>query len=886
MKRIITVLLVVLLCWAVTACDEEKANEKDIVSSMVNSCITENGIYHISRESRKKLCFADFETGYDIVLCNKPECAHELYNGKTNPLPTCNAVTMHGEDYYGMIVYKDVLYTVENSINTNELYINKSNLDGSGKSTVATIKGWFMQNGVTPIICANGYMYYVGWDYSADMGEGEPDFNKLVESLYKIELSTGKVEKLIEKESGNGIYKFINLYTDGKKLYYNINNSISEYDETTASYQVKEWITDFYFYDLETGTEKQENAEGEYKGIVGICDDYSRVIEEYIEGKKVLTNNGRIIHEVGDREIFFVAEDKLIVRKIVGDLYTIIDIETAQIEKQFKGEGKVIIGSGEKYLVAKNITNDDFAIVSKDNFYKGNAYWNPVAQKIGTNENPITASPQATPTEMPLWEKVSAEMNEKYADKTRLVWYMNGALINSSEDFARMINEYLDKKGYDFFVDLYYTNGDWSEYNFTKSLKENKIQADIISTGFCIDPIGDSYYAYARDGLFAPMTEFFETESGKELRAFYNEKIWKSAEINGEVYGVTKRMAYEYDKVYVFNKAILDKYELSVDDFTGDLEKDYELFKRVYDAEIKENPDFVTVLFNENRNMMPYDRVMSNSTSPKCIVAKIGDENGGILNFYEQSDVSATLHTVKKYMDSGFCKTGNLPADMHNFFCIYTLSEKKYEMREIAQRSAPTNQQGEYLPLPDDLMVAGKWLEATSQVLTAVERCFGVASWSEHKDEAFEVIKLMSTDAEFANILMYGKEGSTYEIADGKVVYTSNSSGVSSRTWFFNDELLLLPRKGEAENKAEIYRQLYEKAETSAVTGFHYDNPETLELQQTIGRIEQEYAGLWNGAYEDVDATLAELNAKLYEAGLQTLLDDINTQYEAWKSIK
>ena len=64
------------------------------------------------------------------------------------------------------------------------------------------------------------------------------------------------------------------------------------------------------------------------------------------------------------------------------------------------------------------------------------------------------------------------------------------------------------------------------------------------------------------------------------------------------------------------------------------------------------------------------------------------------------------------------------------------------------------------------------------ELIRSIERINGVAkarvqiaeperSVFADKDEAFEVIKHMSTDAEFANILMYGKEGSTYEIEEG-----------------------------------------------------------------------------------------------------------------------
>jgi len=193
------------------------------------------------------------------------------------------------------------------------------------------------------------------------------------------------------------------------------------------------------------------------------------------------------------------------------------------------------------------------------------------------------------------------------------------------------------------------------------------------------------------------------------------------------------------------------------------------------------------------------------------------------------------------------------------------------------------------LQLPDDLELVAKRTESTGYVITGTERCYGIASWSEHKQEAFEVLKLLYTDSEFANIMRFGKKGETYEIVEGRAVYTEaaiEKAEIDSRHLYFSDIILNLPKEGERADKKEIYASRLEDAALTSLTGFHYDNPETVELQQTIGRIEQEYAGLWSGAYEDVEATLAELNAKLYEAGLQTLLDDINAQYEAWKSAK
>ena len=71
MKKFITVLLAVLFCFVAASCGEKKKG--DVVISGNGYCVTDSGIYHINRDN---MCFSDFATGYEVVLCNKPECNH------------------------------------------------------------------------------------------------------------------------------------------------------------------------------------------------------------------------------------------------------------------------------------------------------------------------------------------------------------------------------------------------------------------------------------------------------------------------------------------------------------------------------------------------------------------------------------------------------------------------------------------------------------------------------------------------------------------------------------------------------------------------------------------------------------------------------------------
>ncbi|MBE6871405.1 MAG: hypothetical protein E7491_05570 [Ruminococcaceae bacterium] len=386
MKKVITILLAVLLCFAVASCDEEKANERDLAVSeegIFGCFVAENGIYHIEGEN---MYFADFETGYDVVLCNKPGCMHLPYNQETNPLPTCDSVSMHGEQLFDVVVYKGALYWVTNDFADSKLCIYKSELDGSLKRLIATEKGFYLSSISTPTVCTGDRLYYVGTDVTA-VAENEGMENQRTEKLICFDLLNGETKVLFEKQNQDGVRMFMNFFADEEKLYYTIDDGEYGYEETELSNgdiisMLKLQKQKYDLYALDLMTQEQEllhssQEEGVYVTALGLSDSQGMIFYNKYD---IYDSEGKMIYEDGG--FAYVAGDKLLTRKYENNDLSInvVDIPSGEIENSFKISSSNIQADTEKYIIVINMQSNKkvFWLCEKKDFYSGNVIWKEI----------------------------------------------------------------------------------------------------------------------------------------------------------------------------------------------------------------------------------------------------------------------------------------------------------------------------------------------------------------------------------------------------------------------------------------------------------------------------------------------------------------------------
>lgn len=161
--------------------------------------------------------------------------------------------------------------------------------------------------------------------------------------------------------------------------------------------------------------------------------------------------------------------------------------------------------------------------------------------------------------------------------------------------------------------------------------------------------------------------------------------------------------------------------------------------------------------------------------------------------------------------------------------------------------------------------------------------CLGYTS--ENPARAAKFFNLMYSNADLFNAVCWGLEGVNYTFNEDGTVSPVADSGYAISTWSYqygNTALSHIPA-GRGENFNTVWVEDNENAGFTYLFGFSWINTDVQnEIAACKAIIDQYTQGLKNGLYEDVAATMKELNDQLYAAGMQTILDNCQAQLDAW----
>ena len=159
---------------------------------------------------------------------------------------------------------------------------------------------------------------------------------------------------------------------------------------------------------------------------------------------------------------------------------------------------------------------------------------------------------------------------------------------------------------------------------------------------------------------------------------------------------------------------------------------------------------------------------------------------------------------------------------------------------------------------------------------------------AKNPERALMMLELFHQEMDYWRMLSYGIEGIHYEInPDGTLKALDTDRWVPGGycDWAFQREEWKLPVEGEPPNKQEVWDSFYTKAVDNPYAHFtvNFDNI-TNERAAVIATVTEYAKPLTYGYVADVDAGFAELKAKLDEAGLQVMMDEVNRQFAEFKA--
>lgn len=155
-------------------------------------------------------------------------------------------------------------------------------------------------------------------------------------------------------------------------------------------------------------------------------------------------------------------------------------------------------------------------------------------------------------------------------------------------------------------------------------------------------------------------------------------------------------------------------------------------------------------------------------------------------------------------------------------------------------------------------------------------------------EAAMTYMNELYTNPELANILAWGIEGTHYTIGeDGLANYAegvdSSTSGWNhSMGWLMPNQFITHVWTGNEPTLWDDIEKFNNEATASAASGFTFDSSNVTNELTAVQNVYNEYQKSVEYGFVDPETGIEEMNAKLMDAGLQKIIDEKQSQLDAW----
>lgn len=472
--------------------------------------------------------------------------------------------------------------------------------------------------------------------------------------------------------------------------------------------------------------------------------------------------------------------------------------------------------------------------------------------------------------------KKNTQTNANGDEVVELVWYQVGDAQQDAQTVIDKANEYTAEK---IGTTVKVVNVGWGDYN-------QKMQV-VINTGDQWDLCftcswANDYLQNANKGAFLALDDYLENE-GKGMYESIDKRFWEAAKVQGVTYGIPSEKEIGSMPMWVFNKELVDKYEIPYEDLHSleDLEPWLQLIK-------EKEPDVVPMYLTKDYTAPTY---MDKIQDP--IGIEYGDDTLTVKNVFETEKMKSTLATMRKYYQAGYINKDAATASDDK-------SVKRFVTKGDGQPYAELiwSKDLGYEVVATPIMDTKVTNSSARGAMTAINKN------SEHPEKAVEYMNLVNTDEYLRNLLNYGIEGVHYTkvdvsedekaAAEGKP-YTYDfkialdpvaSKNYSVPYWvqggLFNTYVL----ENEPIDKWATFKEFNDASEEAPSFGFDFNlEPVSTEVAGFRNVLDEFGKSLYTGSV-DPDEYLPKLLEKLDKTGVQKVIDEMQKQIDEWKAAK
>ena len=452
------------------------------------------------------------------------------------------------------------------------------------------------------------------------------------------------------------------------------------------------------------------------------------------------------------------------------------------------------------------------------------------------------------------------ENKDENISENKIVWVLPEGFINTTslQDNTVFLNQQLKKDGYNFSVAFKGVSGTGNNYykDVMKEMKNNT--ADIASLGLdAKEERVKPSVKLIKSGAFLNLNNYLKSAEGKKLHSAFHDKIWDTVKINGEICAIPSQTSQDGTAFAAFNKKIFGK----------------------------------NIAF-DGSSMQELDGILNKVKLPKG--------TNGILWQLAFRDICEQLGYVYENGVVTDIKTGvvSCPFETSEIVEYLKLLHKLYQEKKLVALDDGENSQisnmkfavwmgytrDEVFERVRDNM---KIVQLPYFFLTRTSGSTGVNKISKKKSEALQLLSLLYTDSKYANLLIHGKKGKTYQLKNGYAYdMEGNVKSEYAETFITGIYDYIYPWEEEEfpRNRAKEKRSLLgtPAMQKSTLMGFVPDLTDFDDKMIKLYEVTSKYEEIWQK--KDFDSALADAVKACNASESKKVERELNSQISKWRS--
>ena len=370
---------------------------------------------------------------------------------------------------------------------------------------------------------------------------------------------------------------------------------------------------------------------------------------------------------------------------------------------------------------------------------------------------------------------------------------------------------------------------------------------------------------------------------GADLVSLFGSDLLAAGNVDGQQLAVPAKIYNSSAKGIYYNKTLADSLGITVPD-TMTMDEFGDILKEVSEKDADIMPFYV----GNGANNLLYWIDSYSGFGTNCSYGAILDEQSDttIENIYETELFKNMCETFYQWRQDGLIqKDSTDQTSAQDYYNAQQLFASLADITPQLEANYKANSEANGFETGFSQMVDPSITNAS-----VTEYMWGIAANSERPDKAMDFLNFIYTNADVANILMYGLEGTNYTYKEGSdTVIETNGSYISS---FVNcgDTSKMLIQSPNDDTYIEQWENQMKEAAVSPLLGYMFSDADYQTESAAIGTVIAQYLPmLQNGTFDSEDEMLSyldEFNSALKDAGIDDVIAANQEQLNEWLASK